>query len=141
VAAVVVKESANRPAAKATPDFHVGCTGPACSGQDPQVTLCGVEPQTLLDQQTPEGAGIQIRYNPLCRAVWARAWNTKLGDTLVLNDAGGAAESVIISQPQDLNQFMYTPLLGLPGGHGDTLRVCLKKGPAGASQCYATETP
>lgn len=122
-------------------DFHVGCTGTACSGQDPQVTLCGVEPQTLLDLQTPQGAGVEIRYNPLCRAVWARAWNTKLGETLVLNDAGGAAESVVISRAGDQDQFVFTPLLGLATGKAEALRVCLNDRAGDITDCYGAKTP
>ncbi|WP_335972951.1 DUF2690 domain-containing protein [Streptomyces sp. CA2R106] len=76
VTAVVLRaQPAKAAAARATPSattFHVGCTSSACDGRDPGTMLCGVEPETLLQTQTPAGAGAEIRYNPLCRAAWAR---------------------------------------------------------------------
>jgi transcriptional regulator with XRE-family HTH domain len=143
ITAAVRLEAAGNDAATAGPAvFRVGCTGTACDGQDPQTTLCGVEPQTLLDQQTPQGAGVEIRYNPLCKAVWARAWNTHLGETLSLDDAGGPAQTVVISYTRDLDQFVYTPLLGLPNGGGSSpLKVCLKDDTGGAAECYTAKAP
>ncbi len=89
--------------------FHVGCVVSACTGRDPGVTLCGVQPQTLLHRLTPSGAGLEVRYNPLCRAVWARVWNTRLGDTLSLSEPGQPTQSIAVHSTHQLNAFVYTP--------------------------------
>lgn len=122
-------------------DFRVGCTGRACDGQDPQNTFCGVEPQTLFEQVTSQGAGIEVRYNPLCKAVWARTWNTRLDETLTIEDGGSDSQTVHISRAGDLDQFVYTPLLGLSDENGHSLRVCLKDQRDNVDDCYAVKTP
>lgn len=115
--------------------FHVGCVGGACTGHDPGVTLCGVEPQTLLHRLTPSGAGLEVRYNPLCRAVWARVWNTRLGDRLTLAEPGQPTQSVTVHTTHQLNAFVYTPLLGLRAG-GAPLTACLARSAHTPATCY-----
>jgi hypothetical protein len=120
--------------------FHVGCVGSACNGLDPQAMLCGVEPETLLQQSTPSGAGVEVRYNPLCRAVWARTWNTRLGDTLTLSEPGAPTQDITTDNPHTLDAFAYTPLLALTGS-GTPLKVCLTAPSPRASTCYSLPSP
>ncbi|MFD4872742.1 DUF2690 domain-containing protein [Streptomyces sp. NPDC058420] len=115
--------------------FHVGCVAGACTGRDPGVTLCGAEPQTLLHRLTPSGAGLEVRYNPLCRAVWARVWNTRLGDTLTLSEPGQPTQSIAVHSTHQLNAFVYTPLLGLRAGR-TPLTACLSETPHTPATCY-----
>ena len=115
--------------------FHVGCVAGACTGRDPSVTLCGAQPQTLLHRLTPSGAGLEVRYNPLCRAVWARVWNTRLGDTLTLSEPGQPAQSIAVHSTRQLNAFVHTPLLGLHAGP-TPLTACLSETPHTPATCY-----
>ncbi|MFF5303847.1 DUF2690 domain-containing protein [Streptomyces sp. NPDC013161] len=115
--------------------FHVGCVAGACTGRDPGVNLCGVEPQTLLHRLTPSGAGLEVRYNPLCRAVWARVWNTRLGDRLTLSEPGQPTQSIAVHNTHELDAFVYTPLLGLHRG-GTPLTACLSESSHTAATCY-----
>ncbi|MGQ4437411.1 MULTISPECIES: DUF2690 domain-containing protein [unclassified Streptomyces] len=115
--------------------YHVGCVAGACTGRDPGVTRCGAEPQTLLHRLTPSGAGLEVRYNPLCRAVWARVWNTRLGDTLTLSEPGQPAQSIAVHSTRQLNAFVYTPLLGLRAGR-TPLTACLSENPHTPATCY-----
>ncbi|MBX7554048.1 XRE family transcriptional regulator [Streptomyces sp. tea 10] len=120
--------------------FHVSCSGAACNGQDPGVTLCGVEPQTLLDVVTPGGAGLEIRSNPLCRAAWARVWNTRLGDRLTLSTRGEPEQSVTVDDPSLVDAFVYTPLIALPARHAP-LTACLTTLPGRTRLCYSAPAP
>ncbi|MFJ8139641.1 DUF2690 domain-containing protein [Streptomyces sp. NPDC096013] len=115
--------------------FHVGCVAAACTGHDPGVTRCGVEPQTLLHRLTPSGAGLEVRYNPLCRAVWARVWNTRLGDTLTLSEPGQPTQSIAVHDTHQVNAFVYTPLLGLRPGR-TPLTACLAETSHTPATCY-----
>ncbi|MFJ9908286.1 DUF2690 domain-containing protein [Streptomyces sp. NPDC101152] len=120
--------------------FHVSCRGAACNGRDPGVALCGVEPQTLLDLVTPTGAGLEIRYNPLCRAAWARVWNTRVRDRLTLSAHDEPQQSVTVNDPALRDAFVYTPLIAVPGPHA-TLTACLVTSPRPAPLCYSASAP
>ncbi|WP_042422656.1 helix-turn-helix domain-containing protein [Streptacidiphilus anmyonensis] len=123
------------PQASAT-GFHVGCHGRSCTGLDPGVALCGVEPDTLVHQTTPAGAGLEIRYNTSCDAAWARVWNTQLGDRLTLSEPGMPAQAVTVQDRSLLDAFVYTPLLAVTG----PLTACLST-PTGRRTCYSTPRP
>ncbi|MHA6757329.1 XRE family transcriptional regulator [Streptacidiphilus sp. PAMC 29251] len=120
--------------------FHVGCVGGACNGLDPQNTLCGVEPQTLLHQVIPGGTGLEVRYNPLCRSVWARIWNTRLGDVLTLSEPGAPTQKVSVKDPHALDAFAYTPLLALAPG-GTSLKACLTTPVPPTTTCFDVPSP
>ncbi|WP_084719130.1 helix-turn-helix domain-containing protein [Streptacidiphilus carbonis] len=107
-----------------TSGFHVGCVGTACNGLDPGTTLCGVEPETLLELLPRNGAGLEVRYQPLCRAAWARTWNNQLGDKLTLSRPGAPTQVVTVTDPHLLDAFSYTPLLAFTS-NGAPLKVCL----------------
>lgn len=121
-------------------DFHVGCTGAACDGQDPGTTLCGVEPQTLLQVQTPAGVGLEIRYQPLCRAAWARVWNARSGDRLSLSTQGRPTQSVTVSHASDVDPFVVTRLVAV-AGRSSPLKACVTVGPGRAPECYTAVPP
>lgn len=110
------------------------CQGTACNGQDPQLTMCGAQGLPLIQRETPGGDGLEIRYNPQCRAAWARFWNTHVGDTLTLTTPGQPAEAVRITDPRDVYAFTYTPLVSVAGS-GTALKACIKSG-TGAPDCF-----
>ncbi|MEZ0089789.1 DUF2690 domain-containing protein [Streptacidiphilus sp. EB129] len=132
--------SAQSPASTSSHDgFHVGCTGAACGGLDPQAALCGVQPQTLADFRTTTGAVLEIRYNPLCRAAWARTWNTGIGDRIAISAPGESTRSVDVRDLAASERFLYTPMIPV-AGTGTVLTACLT--PHGSRpQCFTTGSP
>jgi hypothetical protein len=120
--------------------FHVGCTGSACDGLDPGVEKCGVEPETLLHTQIPAGFGQEIRYSPMCRAAWARVWNTAVGDTLSFTVPGRPRQSVTVARRSDATGFVYTDLAAVTG-RASRLTACLSAGSAQPPKCYSTPSP
>ncbi|MER7178920.1 DUF2690 domain-containing protein [Streptomyces hyaluromycini] len=120
--------------------FRVGCTGSACDGLDPGVEKCGVEPETLLHAQIPAGFGLEIRYSPMCRAAWARVWNTAVGDTLSFTVPGRPRQSVTVARRSDAAGFVYTDLVAVTGRTA-RLTACLSAGSAHPPKCYSTPSP
>ncbi|MFC1418112.1 helix-turn-helix domain-containing protein [Streptacidiphilus cavernicola] len=133
------RTSTGSPSAGASSGFHVGCTGTRCTAMDPGTTGCGVSPETLLHQQIPGGFGLEIRYNPLCRAAWARAWNAAPGDVLTLSIPGQPTQRLTVAHPSNLDPFVYTPLIAAPTS-GATLTACIAA-PSAAPRCYSTRRP
>ena len=123
-----------------TAAFQVACTGTGCTGKDPQTTGCGVEPQTLLHQQIRGGFGVEIRYNPQCRAAWARIWDAKPADRLTLSTPGQPAQSVTVAHPGDLDPFVYTPLIATTAP-GVPLTACVAISLKAKPTCYAIRRP
>ncbi|MEV6940651.1 DUF2690 domain-containing protein [Streptomyces sp. NPDC051172] len=128
-----------------TAAFRVGCTGRACDGLDPGVEKCGVEqspgmPKTLLHQQTPAGFGLEIRYSPMCRAAWARVWNTAVGDTLVFTAPGQPEQSRGIDSPSDAAGFVYTYLAAVTS-RASRLTACLRTGADQPPKCFSALSP
>ncbi|MFD8817936.1 DUF2690 domain-containing protein [Streptomyces sp. NPDC059627] len=132
--------SAAASTAASTEAFHVGCTGSACDGLDPGVEKCGVEPETLLHTQIPSGFGLEIRYSPMCRAAWARVWNTAVGDTLSFTVPGRPRQSVTVARRSDAAGFVYTDLAAVTG-RASRLTACLSAGSAHPPKCYSTPSP
>lgn len=120
--------------------FHVACTGTACDGRDPQDTGCGVAPQTLVSEQVADGAAVEIRYSPDCRAVWARVWNTQLGDVLTLDVPDDPSQRVSVADPASQAHFVYTPLDGL-SGENSVVKACLTSKTPGGAGCFSAVVP
>lgn len=61
--------------APAHPAVAASCLGDTCTGQDPVAAGCDLDTaKTTLDQVSDLGGGrwVQLRYSPLCNAMWAR---------------------------------------------------------------------
>lgn len=114
------------------------CHGAACTGQDPQLTLCGVQGVPLIEDETPGGVDVDIRYSPRCQSAWARFWNTRVGDTLTLTAPGQPAQAVRVADPRAEDTFTYTPLVFVAGS-SSTLKVCVSSG-SGAPDCFTAST-
>lgn len=141
LAVLVAADPWSRPAGHpSSAVFHVGCTGVACNGHDPQTALCGVEPDTVLHRQVPAGIGLEIRYSPTCRAAWARVWNVTTGDRLTFSVPGQPVQSVTDTSSGDLDPFVYTPLAAVTGHHV-TLRACVTVSAGRAPVCYTAASP
>lgn len=121
-------------------DFQIRCEGSACQGKDPQVMMCAVVPDTLLQLQTASGAGLEIRYNQQCRAAWARAWTTQVGDQLTITAPGEPGRSVLVTDAYLAQTFVYTSMVSV-GGPNTPLRICLTAPAHGSSQCFTVRSP
>jgi Protein of unknown function (DUF2690)/Helix-turn-helix domain len=132
--------SGGRAPSPAPTAFHVGCSGHTCAGADPQVMLCGVQPDTLLQLQTTAGAGLEIRYSPLCRAAWARVWATQVGDQITISAPDQPTRSVRVTNTYAAQAFLYTPMVSV-GAPGTVLRACLTPPAPGPSQCFSSRVP
>jgi hypothetical protein len=102
---------------------------------------CGVLPQSLGVFQTTAGAGIEIRYNPRCRAAWARVWHSDVGDVLTITVAGQSARSARVPDAFTAQDFLYTPMVPVLD-QGGSLRACLtrpssREGP----ECFTAPAP
>ena len=120
--------------------FHVKCSGQACSGEDPGTMLCGVQPDTLLQSQTAAGAGLEIRYDPQCRAAWARVWNTRIGDRITITAPGQPTRSVTVKNVYAATGFLYTPMVAVLTPNL-LLRACVTPPGGGPSQCITARAP
>jgi transcriptional regulator with XRE-family HTH domain len=135
----VVAARSSSPSSTATA-FHVKCDGASCDGRDPTATLCGVQPETLVQVQTANGAGLEIRYNSLCRAAWARVWHTQVGDELTISVPGEQTSSVRVRDASSAETFVYTPMV-TTDAKAAQLRACLTPPSGGAPQCFTARTP
>ncbi|MET8980504.1 DUF2690 domain-containing protein [Streptomyces sp. NPDC004539] len=123
-----------------SPASPVGCTGTACNGKDPGPVLCGLTPKTLLHTQTPTGIGLEIRYNPLCRAAWARVWNAPAGTTLTFTVPGQPTQHVTVTHAPDTDPFIYTGLAALLGP-GPDISACVTPPSKTPATCYTAHRP
>jgi hypothetical protein len=84
---------------------------------------------------------LEIRYNPLCRAAWARVWNAADGDRLTLATPGGPAQSVTVADLGKRDPFIYTDLIAA-SGKATRLEACLTSpGPDDPARCYSVSAP
>ncbi|SEM63843.1 helix-turn-helix domain-containing protein [Streptacidiphilus jiangxiensis] len=140
VTALTLGDRSGTGSAASSESFHVRCTGTACNGQDPGTALCGVEPQTLLEVQTPAGVGLEIRYNPLCQAAWARVWNAASGDRLSFSVQGQPTQRASVSHPSNQDPFVYTHLVAVPGD-STRLTACVATSTGRIDGCYSASAP
>ncbi|MFG2135109.1 DUF2690 domain-containing protein [Streptomyces sp. NPDC048751] len=54
----------------------------------------------------------------LCRAAWARVWNTAVGNTLGFTGPGQPKHSVTVARLSDATGFVYTDLVAVAGPPG-----------------------
>ena len=112
----------------------VTCHGAQCTGLDPELTFCGAQPRTLQQLQTPGDIDLEVRYNPQCRAAWARIWHTRIGDTVTLTAPGMPTQSVRVSDTAESSGFTYTPMIFVAGSEVP-LKACVSS--AGEpTRCY-----
>lgn len=91
--------------------------------------------------QTPTGVGLEIRYNPLCRAARARVWNAADGDRLTLATPGHPTQGVTVADLGRRDPFIYTDLIDA-SGRATRLKACLASpGPDDPAQCYSVSPP
>ncbi|MDN3028901.1 XRE family transcriptional regulator [Streptomyces sp. S.PB5] len=109
------------------------CQGSACEGQDPLHMGCGRAPTTLASFRTATGASLELRYNQLCGASWARMWGTRIGDRLEVT-ADGHAQDARIRDDIDAQAYVYTPMAVTDPG--TVVRACFIPATGGKKECF-----
>ncbi|GAA2139063.1 hypothetical protein GCM10009760_20860 [Kitasatospora kazusensis] len=73
------------------------CTKAACDGRDPSSAGCAADAVT---RASFSGASVRVelRYSPSCQAAWARATAAPPGQTLMVEDSGGARSRMTVHQ-------------------------------------------
>ncbi|KQX10703.1 hypothetical protein ASC82_23925 [Streptomyces sp. Root431] len=61
------------------------CYAAGCNGKDPGTTVCQNDARTVATGWT----GVELRYSPTCRAVWARKTNQSNGSTVNVHNTDG----------------------------------------------------
>jgi len=119
---------------------QAGCRGLGCDGASPETTSCGGTPQTLGEFQTSGGGGLEIRYTPLCGAVWTRVWHTQVGDEVSITSPGAPTETSRVPDSYTAEGFFFSPMAGATA-KGSLLRGCLTPPGNGRPQCFTARLP
>ena len=118
---------------------QISCNGTDCDGLGPTTAVCGDTPDTLFHYSPAVGAGLEIRYAPQCRTVWARVWNSQPGDDLTFAAPKQHTQSILVT-PAKADQFVDTPMMPVPP-RGTKLTACLYPASGKAPECYTATAP
>lgn len=117
-AAPAAKESAQ--ADQVARQKNPGCSGDTCLSREPQAMDCQWDAGTVR-QTWLRGLQIQLRYSPVCQAVWGRIENGTVGDEVTIKDRGGRTEESRIRVGTDT----YTRMLAVtPGAPATSVTIC-----------------
>ncbi|MGP4044911.1 helix-turn-helix domain-containing protein [Streptomyces sp. 2A115] len=117
-------EPAGQAVAPAT--YAPGCTGETCDGRDPADMGCGGQfmVTSAAERTLAGGQRVELRYGEVCRAVWARASQLRVGDRVELSRAGARAKDVRAVNEGDTEGYLATPMTAADDGPRGA-RVCL----------------
>ncbi|MGW5772113.1 DUF2690 domain-containing protein [Streptomyces longwoodensis] len=131
----------HREQARPAPTPAASTTGPlcrhrSCQGQDPLTTRCGAGPETLAEHETATGAWIQIRYNPVCGASWARMWGAALGDRVEFRAGGtdGRVHGARVTSRTEADTYVHT-LMSVVDLR-TSLQACFVPAAGGPKECF-----
>ncbi|MFF9164235.1 DUF2690 domain-containing protein [Streptomyces longwoodensis] len=133
--------TAHREQARPAPTPAASITGPlcrhrSCQGKDPLTTRCGAGPQTLAEHETATGAWVQIRYNPVCGASWARMWGAALGDRVEFRAGGtdGRLHGARVTNRTEADTYVHT-LMSVVDLR-TSLQACFVPAAGGPKECF-----
>ncbi|WP_340561874.1 helix-turn-helix domain-containing protein [Streptomyces sp. GSL17-111] len=86
-----------------------GCTDFECRAQDPQRLGCHIGVWTAA-LTVVEGAHVELRYSPACRAAWSRVTEAEVGDVARVEGEDGVAQERAIRYDGDT----YSPMIEAP---------------------------
>ncbi|MEU3506373.1 DUF2690 domain-containing protein [Streptomyces longwoodensis] len=112
------------------------CRHRSCRGKDPLTTRCGAGPQTLAEHETATGAWIQIRYNPVCGASWARMWGAALGDRVEFRVGGthGQLHGARVTNRTEADTYVHTLMSAVD--LRTSLQACFVPAAGGPTECF-----
>ncbi|MCX5392692.1 XRE family transcriptional regulator [Streptomyces sp. NBC_00094] len=91
----------------------VQCTGPGCTGRDPEAMGCGGPLATTVARTRVGAALVEVRHSATCAAAWARITGAVPGDAVDV-EVAGATRSATVSAGADTDA--YTPMLAVTSG-------------------------
>ncbi|MFI5802722.1 helix-turn-helix domain-containing protein [Streptomyces sp. NPDC051561] len=142
---------------------EAGCLGARCEGRMPRGMGCGQQgaATSLVDRYAKGGQRLEIRYSEVCRSMWVRASNLKVGDKVALypaladegedegaevegggkgeagNESGENGRKVMRAEAVDVGDatsYVVTPMTAPRDPAG--ARVCLEPAAGGAPECF-----
>ncbi|MCZ7414113.1 MULTISPECIES: helix-turn-helix domain-containing protein [unclassified Streptomyces] len=94
-----------------------GCTDFECRSKDPQRLGCHVGVWTAAAEKV-DGAYVELRWSPACRAAWARVTDAQVGDVARVVGPDGGTQERAISYDSDT----YSPMVEAP--YPAAVRAC-----------------
>ncbi|WP_069814629.1 helix-turn-helix domain-containing protein [Streptomyces sp. TP-A0874] len=122
---------------------EVGCRGESCDGEDPEVMACHGGAERLDAGRASTAGGLEIRYSADCRAVWALVRRSRAGDRIELSAAADRVQRAAAAVGRvDVEGYLHTPMLGLPGASDRLgLRACLVHDSGAGRECVGVSAP
>ncbi|MEU7119112.1 helix-turn-helix domain-containing protein [Streptomyces zaomyceticus] len=96
----------------------VNCSGPDCTGQDPEAMGCGGPLATTVAVARVGGARVEVRYSETCAAAWARITGAAPRDTVTV-EAGETVRRATVAPGTDtatVETDAYTPMVAVDSG-------------------------
>ncbi|MEV4941090.1 helix-turn-helix domain-containing protein [Streptomyces zaomyceticus] len=93
----------------------VNCSGPDCTGQDPEAMGCGGPLATTVAVARVGGARVEVRYSGTCAAAWARITGAAPRDTVTV-EAGETVRRATVAPGTDtatVETDAYTPMVAV----------------------------
>ncbi|MFI9112155.1 helix-turn-helix domain-containing protein [Streptomyces venezuelae] len=94
----------------------VGCSGPDCTGQDPEAMGCGGTLATTVARARVGTARVEVRYSATCAAAWARITGAAPGDTVSVEAGGAARRATVAPGAAAAETDAYTSMLAVDSG-------------------------
>ncbi|WP_405871687.1 DUF2690 domain-containing protein [Streptomyces zaomyceticus] len=93
----------------------VNCSGPDCTGQDPEAMGCGGPLATTVAVARVGSARVEVRYSETCAAAWARITGAAPRDTVTV-EAGETVRRATVAPGTDtatVETDAYTPMVAV----------------------------
>ncbi|MFH8711455.1 XRE family transcriptional regulator [Streptomyces zaomyceticus] len=93
----------------------VNCSGPDCTGQDPEAMGCGGPLATTVAVARVGSARVEVRYSETCAAAWARITGAAPRDTVTV-EAGETVRRATVAPGSDtatVETDAYTPMVAV----------------------------
>ncbi|WP_234535586.1 helix-turn-helix domain-containing protein [Streptomyces shenzhenensis] len=116
------------------------CTLRSCEGRNPRTTACE-DPVTTASHTAADGARLEIRLSPSCRAGWIRAWPTHPGFGIEITGPDARPQSAVEGARPAGGEVTTTTMIAAP--HPGSLRACYypSLGHLGRECFYGTRAP
>ncbi|MTD54316.1 helix-turn-helix domain-containing protein [Amycolatopsis pithecellobii] len=132
----LVRSGGAQPSGSTAPDYSIGCRGPQCTGGEAQGMACGVDAASFAGLQV-DTTYLELRISDQCAAAWARVSHAALGDEVSVADRDGRTETITVSDPAAIGQYLPTPMIA--ADRHSRVRACLMRG--GERRCTDWGTP
>ncbi|MGW6394564.1 DUF2690 domain-containing protein [Streptomyces sp. NPDC055103] len=118
------------PTATPSTDLPAGvrCTGPGCTGRDPEAMGCGGPRATTVARTRVGTALVEVRHSATCAAAWARITGAVAGDTVTVEVAGATRRAAVLAQGGGADTDAYTPMLAVTAAADATACATLTDG-------------